>query len=274
MENIYKCFDTVQQFDNYIKAGKTQPKHTDEDSLTETSWADWYGTKTFRDAQRLLEYGDSDTARDVYEGVTLKSAAIKRTTRQVRASVTGFAPHVPNAIAGVPCSMIRVNYIPVKTRVLTVVYNISVNGGISAQSMKQAAVTMLSAINTIEAHGTRVNLYVCDLSRWKFHHVGRPDEVQEVGWLLKIKSSTQHLDILKTAYPLCNPAMLRRHSFRFTEITEGIKGRSYGYAHEDTSELCKKCGLRKVVSIAYSEASSLGVEDLSDLILEKAAKVK
>ena len=267
MEDIYIKFNTISEFRDYFDKGKPCGKHKEiynQDSQDVASWGDWYGTKTYQEAQNLITYGDKDIADSIYEGVGRLCKGLKTKVRQLSAAVCGHAPHVPNYIAGRPNAMIRANYIPVKTKIINLV-----NGGISAQEMKQAAVTILSAIKTIESRGVRINLYVADISYWRLR-----EGVQFIGWTLKIKSSSQHLDILKTAYPLCNPAMLRRHSFRFTEVTKKVRGSGYGCASYDVTELCKSTGVNRAVQISFDTASSYGVDELVQYILKQVEKIK
>ena len=268
-DNIFKRYDSVTEFKAYLDESKTQRRFKNEESLRKCEWGDWYGTKTYKEADDMLAKGAANIAQEIYDGVAIKTKALHHTVRKVTTSQVGFAPHVPNFIAGRPNAMIRCEKQQAKTRAITVVYNISVNAGISAQEMKQTAIKMLSAIRTLEAHGTRVNLYVCDMAYYDGY-----SSSQTTGWLLKIKSSTQHLDILKTAYPLCCPAMLRRHSFRWTEVTKGIAHSGYGAATNRTDKLLNACGLKNAITINYHYASELSVEALAEDILEQASKLK
>ena len=67
------------------------------------------------------------------------------------------------------------------------------------------------------------------------------------GFILKIKDSGQYIDLLKTAYPLINPSFLRRHDFRFLEITPGVPYNSnYGYVimdEEKTKRIIGEAGI-------------------------------
>lgn len=240
----YVKFESLRAFEDYLNSHKPTKYYQTYNAQSQTEGrADWYGTKSFTQAEALFKKGDMKIASEIATGVIQTTAASKRRTNRLQTSVVGMAPHVPNYIAGRPNSMINMISEPKKVRVITAMYNISVNGGVSPESMKKAAVQMLSAIKILEDNGVRVNLYLADLSK-------RNDDI--IGWSMKIKSSSQHLDVLKTAYPLCNPSMLRRHSFRFTEVTEHDFGYGqYGSAVKDTTELCKQTGIRNAVSISY-----------------------
>lgn len=248
MKNVYKKFDSLQQFDMYLAQGTTQAGMKEYSMLENASRTEFTTTASYAEAQHKMTTGDADNAKRIERaGVAKERTKIRCTAdkRQMYASPVGFLPHVPNYIAGVPCNMINERRMQVKHKVITLVYNVSVGGSASATEMRDVAARMLSAIMRAEAQGVRINLYVCDIS---------VSGEQEIGWLLRIKTSGQHLDVLKTAYPLVNPSMLRRHSFRFTEVTKGVSKRfsgNYGGASNNVSNLLKACGLSNAKTLSY-----------------------
>lgn len=264
--NIYKKFESLTAFENYLQTNevqkyfaaypKSQVKKDYEDSF--------FGTKSWNDAEDLMLHGDRESAKRIEDGGIAKERTkikLSDTRRQLFHDVAGVMPHVPNYIAGVPACMVNVKQVRAKFKVITLVYNISVNGDVNAEDMRDVAIKMLSAIMRIESNGVRVNLYVCDIS---------DTEKQQIGWLLKIKNSGQHLDVIKTAYPLTNPSMLRRHSFRFTEITKGVHkdfASGYGSANRRADELLKACDLRDAKVLSYYKMRGQTTEQITKDIL-------
>lgn len=268
MKKTYIKFDGLWEFDKYLN--EHRPTANYEKDYLQYSRKEytinncWAGTKTWPEAVALFNNGDAKIAKEIKGGVieTLKNN--KRFVSRIETCVVGAAPHVPNFIAGRPNAMIRLQPQPKKMSVVTCIYNISVNAGITPELMRQAAIKMLSAVKMLEDSGTRVNLYLADISV-------RGEE--EIGWAMRIKTASQHLDILKTAYPLCNPAMLRRHSFRFTEVTpQNFGAGEYGRASEDTTELCKQCGIRDAISIGFSAVGRKTAKELAEHIIKQAAQ--
>ena len=184
--------------------------------------------------------------------------------RQLFSDVVGHAAHVPNYIAGVPTAMINARQTKVKEKVVTVCYNISVACGVGASRIQKTAIEVLGAVILLEASGVRVNLYVCDISE---------SSCQTIGWCCKIKDSKQQLNVLKTAYPLCHPSMLRRHSFRWTETTKGVSStfvNGYGRALNETQEMLNACGLRGTCSFRLFDVEGKSAEDVAQYILNGA----
>lgn len=263
---IYKKFESLSAFHSYVDKGQTQPNFVGhEDSKCEISYdSDFYGTKTYQEAEELLLNGDEKNANKIEKGGVARERKILKldaNRRKLFCDVTGVMPHVPNYIAGVPTTMVNVRMIRQKQKVLDLVYNISVNGSVSAKDIEEVAVKMLTAIMRCEANGVRINLYVCDISE-------KSDQI--IGWLLRIKSSGQHLDVLKAAYPLTNPSMLRRHSFRFTEILPGVRKsfvNTYGGASRYADGLLKACGVRNARTLSYYTMKSKDVNGIVEMIL-------
>ena len=61
---IYKKFESLSAFHSYVDKGQTQPNFVGhEDSKYETSYdSDFYGTKTYQEAEDLLLNGDEENA--------------------------------------------------------------------------------------------------------------------------------------------------------------------------------------------------------------------
>lgn len=264
--NIYKKFESLTAFEHYLQTNELQPYFAAyPTSQVKKDYEDsFYGTKSWDDAEDLMLHGDKESAKRIEDGGIAKERAkikLSDTRRQLFHDVAGVMPHVPNYIAGVPACMVNVKQVRAKFKVITLVYNISVNGDVNAEDMRDVAIKMLSAIMRIESNGVRVNLYVCDIS---------DTAKQQIGWLLKIKNSGQHLDVIKTAYPLTNPSMLRRHSFRFTEITKGVHkafASGYGSANRRADELLKACGLRDAKVLSYYKMRGQTTEQITKDIL-------
>lgn len=266
MKNIFLKFDSVSEFHKYLHT--KQPTSAFSSIFSQHSQAGsetFTHTRNWEHAEELFTYGDKDTAKKLEEcGLSQTRLETKCTAnrRKVQANICGFAPHVPNYIAGVPASMLNVKEVRVKEKVINVIYNISANGGASAESLLETGVKMLSAIMKIEASGVRVNIYTADIS------VGHNGQL--VGWLCRIKNSAQHIDTLKMCYPLCNPSMLRRHSFRFTEVTDGVSSAfvgGYGGASQDISLMLKQFQMKDCRCMSYSTAKGYTADRLAEMIL-------
>jgi len=136
--------------------------------------------------------------------------------------ITGFAPHVPNAITGVPKSMISHMPVQKKAKVLTLVFNNENTAATNANQFIKAGKNVVDLINALEEQGYRVALYSLVVSCGN----------QIAAALVKIKDWKQPTNILKIAYPLIHPAFSRRQFFKWLEtcpqVTDDELAIAYG----------------------------------------------
>lgn len=227
---IYKRYDSIKAFVDYLQAGITQPFFQNcEESFAGSE--KFCKTKDFKDANDRLLYGDKTMAKVIKRraGDVINLDVRKYQNRRTYSpAVVGAVPHVPNYIAGCPCSMIRQSIKRVKSPVVTIGYNTAVSGYYSAVDIFDATVAMVAAFRICEAKGIRVGFHVCDYDT---------SDKDVVSYTIKIKAPGEPLDLLKMAYPMAHPSMNRRHKFRFQEVTPGVpKGFTWSYGRPETDE--------------------------------------
>jgi len=163
-------------------------------------------------------------------------------------NVVGYAPHVPNAIAGYPMSMITTQQSEQKAKVITIVYSMSAKEGINGNDFIVAGKKMLDVITTLETQGYRVGFNVIDSStledEWAFYSI-------------QIKHWRQPSNPLKISYALIHPSFFRRHGFRWLETNPEITdtdftigyGRAlydrYGRSMEERRDKLRELGILK-----------------------------
>jgi len=136
--------------------------------------------------------------------------------------VVGYAPHVPNAIAGYPMSMITTKQTEQKAKVITIVYNMSASCATGAERFVIAGKKMLDIITTLETQGYRVGLNIIDShtkdTEWAFNTV-------------QVKHWRQPSNPLKISYALIHPSFFRRHGFRWLETMPELTDRGFPYGY-------------------------------------------
>lgn len=218
-------------------------------SSKEDGSASWNGTETYAEAVDLIRNGWEEPLKELKEAI--KSVGIKTnvSTEKVRprTSVVGYAPHVPNAIRGVPECMIGTERVPQKVKAVTIIYSSDANGGLSQQDFFNAGAVILKIINDLELNGYRVRLL------HEFCAAKRDDE--KIVGRVTLKDWRQPIDIKKLTFPLANAAMIRRFGFRFTEVIPGIKGSGWagGYGGAlnsllDYKQVCEEFRKNKLLN--------------------------
>ena len=237
---------------------------------TDSDFQRWAKTATYEEADNMLLYGCKELQEKIERaGVAKTRAQLNQftTRRKVYSSIVGFAANVPAYIAGTPNSMINVKTTKVRQKVLSFMYNTSVSASVSAERIIEATAKVVSAIMIIEASGVRVNLYAGEA----FYEYDAPD----ILWLCKVKEAGQRLDVLKMAYPIAHPSMLRRHWFRLLETTEGVPANYCGgYGKPIDSErrcleVLKNAGVNNIQrALCYSEVYNKTPQEIAKMLLE------
>lgn len=269
MTNIIRKFNSIGDFVSYLNNSETQPlfKNCLASSYTTASKKRECGTADMQTADNLLLYGDRELQKKIEKaGVYTTRLKLKtmQSKRQIISSVVGVAANVPNAIAGIPTAMINVREIKQKQKVLNICYNCSCSAGVTTQDIIATSAQFISACMLIEASGIRTNIYLAELSKGG-------DTTS--AFLVRIKSASQPFDVLKMAYPLAHPSMLRRHFFRAMEVTEGIPAEfifSYGaaIANKDTMKKALGQDAKQMNHIAsYYDFCGLNAEDIAKKIV-------
>ena len=186
------------------------------DRASETGTAAFTGTSSYAQAKQLFENGYTKILDQIKTGV---GNSLKKTQnanrRTIRTGVIGYAPHVPNAILGLPNSMILTEQQPQKVKAVSIVVGITENCGTYASEFIKSGIAALSVVNTLELRGYRVALKV---AFW----CAKANEERAFG-TIKLKDYREHLDIQKLCFPLAHPSMFRRFGFKWLETSPDIK---------------------------------------------------
>ena len=245
MKVIVKKFDSLSEYSRYL----TKPvsalfmKYGHEGSRTGSKG--FTKTESWEEAEHLLKFSDKENLAKLQTKMVnqgLKGSGESKRTETYR-SFVGYAPHVPSYIAGQPKTMLRKRVIrTINSKVLNVMYSPVAHGGIDADELLNASLAIMNFISSLEKQGYKVNLYTIITTR-KRH--------QTVSQIVKIKSSDDYTNLAKIVYPMVNPSFLRRHFFRFMEVTEEVTEkefcRTYGFPVYEQSEvepIWKQMGIR------------------------------
>lgn len=258
MKHIHLKFENVTSFTEYLESRTENEVFKGENLASKDDDFSFRGTRSFEEAQKLLKYGDKEKMKLLkksLEKIQAKGSGYK-TRRKVKTSIVGCTPHIPNYLQGVPECMIDVVKTRIKSpKVLTILYNPTVHCGIDAEELSEAGAKLLSYVYSLESQGYRVNLYLMFMST--------PDirRTEVISLTVKIKSSDQYLDLLKTAYTLANPSMTRRHCRRFMEVApitdRGFIG-GYGIPLNEEED-AKKIGLKYDYYFNFETASKIEI---------------
>lgn len=237
---VIERFNGVNDFVNTIQKRKPNKVWAGKELSSETGDTQFTMTKDYAESVDIMTKGYADGLAEMKatKGVKVRTAS-NMSKRIPQASVVGYAPHVPNAIAGIPQSMIGTRTITMKSKVISIIYNGGGDCGIDTADFVRAGRNLLEVVTMLELQGYRVGVEIMD----DFC------KSEQKGFLfIKVKEARQPINPLKLAYMLIHPSFFRRQGFRWLETCPEITEKSlyYGYGrplyiecHSDTSEMRK-----------------------------------
>lgn len=232
MEYIIENFSDINELVRVLDKRKPNTVFSGHELQSNGDDEYWYGTSTYTEAVELIRNGFTEPLEKIKRGVEVNQKSFVTQKTSPKNDIVGYAPCVPNAILGIPQSMINKEVIPKKSKILTLVYDIDSNAGTDADTFIQAGITVLSILNSMEANGYRVSLKVLFNNSY--------GDEQEVFSAVTLKDWRQPIDLKKMAFPFCHPSMCRRIGFRWVEshprLTDTEFRRGYGRAHASVKE--------------------------------------
>jgi|RhiMethySRZTD1v2_1073278.scaffolds.fasta_scaffold256874_2 hypothetical protein len=176
----------------------------------------------YSDALELMRSGYKDPLKKIKKAVVKigRNEGYKKSQRVK--SVVGSSPHIQNAILGLPKSMISRKRPVKKSKTIHLTYSFCAAAAVSPNQMIKGGINFISLVNSLEKQGIRVKIDVIFVSMVQKSATGFSVTVKEYG---------QSLNLLKLAFPLVHPAMLRRLSLRYLETAPGLKDNEYLYGY-------------------------------------------
>ena len=260
---VNERYDSIADFKKSLERKKIG-KMYDESNEYKFS-KDFCGTDTHEEADELLINGDTFTAK-IIEGCN-KNKRLNRTTNTIKQDFCGFVPNVGAVVSGSPLNMYNVKQTTYRnTKVLNIIYFVGTSCATDKEELAKAGAKLLNIINTIEARGYKINLFVATCLIPQINRRKRTDS--RLNLAVKIKDSGKHLNITKVAYPIAHPSFFRRHCFLWVDTV--CKDATNGYTVTDRKELTaaadRICKGAKFVN--FETLSEQNEEDILKHILE------
>lgn len=230
MKIIHEHFKTLNQLIDTMDDRKLNAVFTKRaDSLssqkdeTGRDAADQFSkVNKYSDALELVRTGYKDPLKKIKKAVLNigRNEGYKKTQRVK--SVVGSSPHIQNAILGLPKSMTSRKRPAKKTKTIHLTYSFCAAASVSPNDMIKGGINFISLVNSLEKQGIRVKIDVIFVSVVK---------KSATSFSVTLKEYGQNMNMLKLAFPLVHPAMLRRLALRFMETVPGLKDTDYMYGY-------------------------------------------
>lgn len=206
---VTETFNGVNEFLSVI--GKRSPNNVFKGKKLSSENSDYEFTMTssYAESEELMAKGYKDGLNDLKKCKGTKVHHTGNVRKHIpQAGIVGYAPHVPNAIAGIPQSMITSQKIEQRAKVLTIVYDGGAHSKISASKFVKAGRNILDLVMMLELQGYRVRVDIQDsFCTHKEKAICR----------ITVKNHRQPINPLKISYLLIHPSFFRRQAFRWLE---------------------------------------------------------
>ena len=202
--------ETFDSFNELIKTTKSRKSNFGSSRTTRND--SWRGCNSLEEAQSFMVNGidDKEKIKEIKEKIEKFNKQQEGKSYKSYNEVYGYAPVVPNAILGLPKSMVNAKLQPKKQKVVNLMIDTGVPAYISAKEFEEEIVKVISKAVSLEKSGYRVRI---DLVK-SFN-----DVYDKKIYLLKycLKKEYQPIDIKKMIFPLSNVAISRYIGFDWYE---------------------------------------------------------
>lgn len=228
------------------------------------------GTKSWEEAIDLLANGYTDILSQMKSDVKAKSKITSNSMATVnhpipRTAIVGYSPCVPNAILGLPNSMITVERVPMKRKTLSILYQMGACANEAPSFFEEAGAALLSAINLIEMAGIQTQLKLCFFPAQKNDELLFPTVV--------IKNYGERFSLQKVSFPLAHTSMFRRIGFKWLETSPDVKtdfsigyGRPTAESSEELSGILSLDKNTRLINIRDIHKVKCSVEEILKLL--------
>ncbi len=216
---IFETFNGVNEFLNVI--GKRKPnmvfKHATLSS--EHGDAEFTMTKDYAESEQLMAAGYKEGLNDLKKSKGAKITHTSNVRKNIpQTGVVGYAPHVPNAIAGIPQSMIAQRKIEQHAKVVTIVYDGGAHASVNAERFVKAGRHLLDVVMMLELQGYRVRVDIQDAFC---------TNKEKAICRIMVKTHRQPINPLKISYLLLHPSFFRRQGFKWLETTPELTNNTF-----------------------------------------------
>lgn len=272
-EIYYRYYESIEDLVQYLKTTDTNEvfKYADQDSHREYS-SGFHEFKTYEEALENLEFGYDKHFKQFIDNVEkAKNIVSKIEINRVgstKRDVAGFIPIVPNALLGLPESMINASRIKKAVPKARIFIEISESGGVRTDRIIKLKSVVFALIDLIERQGIR-----CEV--WAVENSKAGNEITSDA--IKLKDYFQPLNVYKLQFPIVSPDMLRRIHFRMLETNPNIKSGSWtcGYgspliSYRSIPDLEKILQLNEEdIYIPNTRELNIDSDDTTENVLEK-----
>lgn len=204
-------FNSYQEYLKVVEERDATNSHLKSNTLCEVAANSSFTMVSSKDeAHKLFVEGWDEPVKKLNEKVNNEVKKLYSDTPQVKKlfnDVCGFMPIVPNAIIGLPQSMLNTKVDVKKTKIIKFLIDIGYSGSVTTDEIVNYYSKLLAKVAVLEKKGYRCRLeaMACNSTYLNYLTI--------VCHTVLLKDERQPLDIKKLCFPIAHPAMLRVYDF-------------------------------------------------------------
>lgn len=234
-----------------------------DDASKECMRGNWHGVNSYKEALKVMNDGWAEEVKGLQETVNKVKTMTKKRIAFMN-DIQGFAPIVPLAILGVPNSMINMTMKPIKSKVISIYYNMTMPASNGACRFVEYGKKVVEAIVSLENSGYRVNLFCLQTYS---------DESSSDILAIKVKGANQPIDLKRVCFPIMHAAMFRVIGFDwYSKFPKGTYRSGYGTTlqratnDKKAQEIVKELFGKESVYLMATDVQKNGVEYITEML--------
>jgi hypothetical protein len=194
----------------------------DETYKKEAGRAAWSGSYTYDEAKEVLQDGYFEPLEKMKTAIMKIGQAEQFQRPRTKNDFVGYVPNVPNTLMNLPITMINRERIAPKTKTIHLTYSFCAAAKTTTNDLIKGGINFISLVNSLEKQGYRVKIDIVFATKEKSTVAAMTVNLKEYG---------QQTNLLKLAFPLVHPAMLRRFAFKWLETTPELKEQAFVFGY-------------------------------------------
>lgn len=216
---ITETFNGISEFLNVIGKRELNEVFKPFTPSSEDGSAEFTMTSSYAESVEIMSTGYKEGLKDLQKCKSVKVNHASNIRKNIpQTGIVGYAPHVPNAIAGVPQSMISSQKIEQRAKVLTIVYDGGAYAKVKAEKFVKAGRNILDLVQMLELQGYRVRIDIQDA--FCTHK-------EKALCRITVKNHRQPMNPLKISYLLLHPSFFRRQGFKWLETVPELTNTAF-----------------------------------------------
>lgn len=207
----YKSFNDFVNVQNERPAVWVNPENDGKLYREVKGRRDWHQCESFEEAQEYLIHGYEQNVNQMVAKVGVLQKHGTRTKTQRYVDCVGYAPIVPNAILGLPNSMMNSKKKAIKSKVVTILYCPEVSWSVSSQEVLDFGCKFMNCVMNLEKNGYRVRIDFVNV------FTTASDGKRQYILRIPVKNENNPINIKRLSFPLTNVGMQRFLCFDWFE---------------------------------------------------------